>query len=62
MNDLVARTSRGPRSALPWANAAATAQPERLDDQIPIVECEAAAAENRFQRMAVFQFARPAIE
>ena len=61
MNDLVARTSRGPRSALPGANACATAQPERLDDQIPIVECEAAAADYRSQRMTVLQFARPTI-
>ena len=61
MHNLVARPSRGPRSALPWANACATAQPEKTGDQIPIVECEAAAVDYRFQRMAVLQFARPAI-
>lgn len=61
MHNLVGRPSRGPRSAHPWANTCGTAQLEKHSDQIPIMECEAAAVDYRFQRMAVLQFAQLAI-
>jgi hypothetical protein len=59
---LVKREQHRPRSTQLWANTYVAARLERLGKRALSGEYETAIAGNRFQRMAVFQLARPAVQ